>query len=189
MEKEVDVKKGGNDGSKGFGVASFVLSLVGIVVLSFSPLVGIILGVLGLIFSIIQKKRMKTGLATAGFVISIIVIALGILQLIAMIFVWSSLASMMKNSESSSQKFDEMMEETELKLEQIDMTCSKDCSFVLKNVNFDKVDAVGSMSGKSIIISGNEQSITNRLEENNCEEIEFIFYEGENYIGKSAKCE
>ncbi len=80
MEKQV------NSQNTSKGTAGFVLSLIGLI-LVFFPYVGIILSILGLIFSIKQRKINKTGLSTAGLVIGIIGIIINIIVLILTIFV------------------------------------------------------------------------------------------------------
>jgi hypothetical protein len=57
--------------SKGFGIASFVCGLLSIL-LWFAPYIGLPLGILGIIFSIKQRKINSTGLATAGLILGII---------------------------------------------------------------------------------------------------------------------
>jgi len=52
----------------GFGIAGFVLGLLGLLTL----FAGIVFSVLGLVFSVVQLRRRRTGLATAGMVLGII---------------------------------------------------------------------------------------------------------------------
>ena len=73
--------------STGFGIAGFVLGILSVVLFTFWG-IGIILGILGLIFSIIQIKRYKTNLSIVGVILSIIGIILGISMLIALIAFW-----------------------------------------------------------------------------------------------------
>lgn len=82
---------------KGLGIAGFVLSLIGIVFLILFPL-ALVLGILGLIFSIIQLRRNKTGLAIAGLVISIIVIIGAIILLLLTIMAFSFFNSFSQNA-------------------------------------------------------------------------------------------
>jgi hypothetical protein len=86
--------------SKGLGIAGFVLSLIGLVSLLFYPL-ALILAILGLIFSIIQLRKNKTGLAVAGLVISLITIALGLIALAAT-FLWVKVVTDIKSDLGSS---------------------------------------------------------------------------------------
>ncbi|MAH48363.1 hypothetical protein CMI37_21240 [Candidatus Pacearchaeota archaeon] len=74
--------------SHGFGIAGFVITLVSIVIGIFIPFVNG-LSILGLIFSIIQMKKHRTGLAIAGLVLGIIGVLLFVSQ-IAVFFIWSS---------------------------------------------------------------------------------------------------
>ena len=79
--------------SKIFGILGFVLSLMGLVLATIlrKSIIGlIVVGVfliLGLIFSIIQRKKAKTGLSTAGLIISII----GIIYLIYLYVIISTM--------------------------------------------------------------------------------------------------
>jgi hypothetical protein len=57
--------------SNGFGVASLVLGILSII-LFWVPFLNIVLGILGIVFSIKQKRISSNGLATAGLVTSII---------------------------------------------------------------------------------------------------------------------
>ena len=78
--------------SKGFGIAGFILSLLAFVGLFlFGGLAGLIPGILGLIFCIIQSKKGKTSLSKAGFILSIIAIVISLFNLSASIFVWNYL--------------------------------------------------------------------------------------------------
>ena len=72
------------------GVASLVLGILAIVITLFSSglfgFLGAILGLVGLILGVVARKKAepdKRGLATAGFVCSIIGLVLGILLYIA----------------------------------------------------------------------------------------------------------
>lgn len=73
--------------SNGFGIASLVLGIFGI--LLFWNFVGWACALLALIFAIVQRKRQKNGIATAGLILSIIGLTLGI---VVGIFVLSILA-------------------------------------------------------------------------------------------------
>ena len=57
--------------NENYGVASFVLGLIAII-LNWFPLVGLICGIIGIILAGKQKTLGNTGLAKAGFVLSII---------------------------------------------------------------------------------------------------------------------
>tara|TARA_Y100000310_G_scaffold341719_1_gene441775 strand:+ start:1011 stop:1637 length:627 start_codon:yes stop_codon:yes gene_type:complete len=75
MEKQNIVSK--KEGS-GLGIAGFILAIISL----FLGSIGLITGIIALIFCIIQLKRKKTGLAIAGLIISIIAIILGIVSLV-----------------------------------------------------------------------------------------------------------
>jgi disulfide bond formation protein DsbB len=68
------MEKGGNS----FGIASVILGILS-TVLFFTILPSIILGVTGIIFGLIQRKRSKNNWAIYGIVMSIIGIILSIL--------------------------------------------------------------------------------------------------------------
>lgn len=72
---------------KGLCVAGFVLGIISCLgsVTAFG-LIGITCGILGLVFSIKQRKKYPTKLATAGFVLSIIGLSISALLLIFSIF-------------------------------------------------------------------------------------------------------
>lgn len=73
----------------GFGIAGFVLGLCS-VILFWIWFLGGIFAVTGLIFSIIQLKRHKTGLAIAGLVLSIIGILLPLILIVLVTIMWTS---------------------------------------------------------------------------------------------------
>jgi len=90
MNNNLDVKS-----KTGFGIVGFVLSLFGLIIL-ISPILissilwklilsifGIIIGIIGIIFCIIQLKKGKNKLAIAGLVINIIILVLSILNIIS----------------------------------------------------------------------------------------------------------
>ena len=71
--------------SNGFAIASLVLGIVSIV-FCFIPgliLVGLITGIIGVVFGVLAKKKNPTGMATAGLVCSIIGLILSSLVIIA----------------------------------------------------------------------------------------------------------
>jgi len=57
--------------SNGYGIASLVLGITSIV-FCWVPVVGLVSGVLGIVFHTQQKKIFPNGLSTGGFVTSII---------------------------------------------------------------------------------------------------------------------
>ncbi|MDO8509428.1 MAG: hypothetical protein Q7S27_07140 [Nanoarchaeota archaeon] len=72
MSKE-EVRTGNNE----FGVASLILGLLSLI-LFFTIVPSIILGILGIIFGLIQKKRHNTKWALAGIILSILGIILSV---------------------------------------------------------------------------------------------------------------
>jgi len=77
--------------SKGFGIAGFVLGILGILLLVgvvvFS-LLGLVFSLLGIVFSIIQIKKGRTGMAVAGLVLNIIGLSIFLINLVATTIVW-----------------------------------------------------------------------------------------------------
>ena len=81
MVKE-EIKSSNNN----FGVASFILGILSIV-LFFTIIPGIILGILGIVFGFIQRKKSKNNWAIWGIILSILGLVLAFL-LIWLIFSW-----------------------------------------------------------------------------------------------------
>ena len=75
--------------SNGYGIASLVLGISSIVL---APL-GLITGILGIIFAVKQKKSFPNGIATAGFVTSIVGLAISILVLVLWSLLFAALFS------------------------------------------------------------------------------------------------
>ena len=71
--------------SVGFGIASLVLSIIGLTLWLVPPL-AIILSILAIIFAIVQKKINSTGISTAGLIIGIIGTVLNLVTLLIMSF-------------------------------------------------------------------------------------------------------
>ena len=77
------------EGDNNFGVASVVLGILSIVFISltflaiFAPLAGVVLGIVGLIFGLKQKKVMNNKWATAGIWLNVIGIIIN-----ALLFLW-----------------------------------------------------------------------------------------------------
>lgn len=71
--------------NNGKSVASLVLGIIGVVLgfLGGWAWTGAILGIIGLILGVMGKKEAPSGMATAGIVLSIIAIALGLIVTIA----------------------------------------------------------------------------------------------------------
>lgn len=72
-------KKKGKIGN-GFGIAGLVLGISSILTSIFIPLIAVITGILGIIFSIKQKNESPNGMATAGLVTSIIGLVIGVIN-------------------------------------------------------------------------------------------------------------
>lgn len=83
------MKKGEDNSSGVASVVLGILSVTSIILFPFGWLSSIFLGILGLIFGIIQSKSMKSKWSTAGIILSII----GIIFAIAVYFWMLSLAN------------------------------------------------------------------------------------------------
>jgi hypothetical protein len=84
-EKKEERKK--NPESK--GVAGFTLGIVSIVMLLFSPLLGIIISLVGFFLCLKQQKREKTKAARTGMILNIIGFGLNVAMMIIN-FLWLS---------------------------------------------------------------------------------------------------
>lgn len=68
--------------SKGYGVASLILSIMGILAM-FTPYFGIVFSILAIVFGRKQQKIKHSGIATVGFIIGIVGVCInGILFLV-----------------------------------------------------------------------------------------------------------
>jgi hypothetical protein len=67
--------------SNGYGIASLVLGIISII-LCWAPLVGLVSGILGIIFYAKQKRISPSGLAVGGLVTSIIGLVFSIIYTI-----------------------------------------------------------------------------------------------------------
>ena len=65
--------------TEGLGISAFTLGVLGII---FSGWIGMIISVVGLIFSIAQQKRHKTKMGKTAFILNIIGIVLSIVVVI-----------------------------------------------------------------------------------------------------------
>lgn len=81
--------------SKGKAVAALVLGIVSIVFsfFGYSAIIGIILAIIGLVFGTKARKQAQTGLATAGFVLSLIGLIANSIGIICAIACVSGLAA------------------------------------------------------------------------------------------------
>ena len=78
--------------SNGFGIAGFVLSLLGLILGLFLQIF-FSLAIVGTIFSVIQLRRRKTGLGTAGLIIGVIGIVLLLAWFVVLVFINNSVVS------------------------------------------------------------------------------------------------
>lgn len=72
-------------GTEALGISGFTLGVVSIVLLIFSPIPGILAGIVGLIFCIVQQKRKATKRAKIGLILNIIGIVLNIIWIIVFV--------------------------------------------------------------------------------------------------------
>jgi|WetSurMetagenome_2_1015567.scaffolds.fasta_scaffold345965_2 hypothetical protein len=72
-----------NSESNGFGIASLILGILGILLFFLG---GFILSILAIIFSVVQKRKSSNGMATAGLILGIIGLAIGVLCVILVFF-------------------------------------------------------------------------------------------------------
>jgi hypothetical protein len=70
-----------------FGIASMILGISS-VVFCWTILIGIVAGVLGIIFSVKQRKIFANGFSTAGLVTSIVGISLTVIIILLWVFVF-----------------------------------------------------------------------------------------------------
>jgi len=80
VKKEVSHSLPKNDNS--FGVTGVVLGIFSILSVGLG---GILIGIIGLVFSLIQRKKYKNKWSTAGIVLNVVGIVLGILVVIAFV--------------------------------------------------------------------------------------------------------
>ena len=72
--------------SKGLGLASLVCSIFGILLL-FMPYFGLPLSILGIVFASMQKKKVPTGIATAGNAVGIVGTVLNTVMFLVVVLV------------------------------------------------------------------------------------------------------
>ncbi len=65
--------------TEGLGISGFTIGVLGI---TFSGWIGLVLSIVGLTFCLVQQKRHKTGLAKVGVILNIIGIVLSIIIII-----------------------------------------------------------------------------------------------------------
>ena len=85
------------DSVKGISIASLVLGIVGVVTCwtGLFSILGFVCAIIGLILAVKARKVAKTGLSTAGFVLSIIGTCLGGIGIICAICVLASGAALL----------------------------------------------------------------------------------------------
>ena len=72
---------------RGLGVASLILSIIAVLTFWFWY-ISVVLAILAIVFAIIQNKKEKTGLATAGLIIGIIALVVVIIYIIMILVVF-----------------------------------------------------------------------------------------------------
>lgn len=102
------------------GIIGFVLSIVGLILICASPVVGIIFGIAGIICSALGiKKNLKMrGLGIAGLIISIIVLLISLILTVASIYVKSGSSSQntsKQDVQQSSQNIDDKKDKADKK--------------------------------------------------------------------------
>jgi len=91
MSKE-EVKSTNND----FGIASLILGILSLI-LFFTMLPSLILGILGIIFGVIQRKRHKTKWALTGIILSVLGIILSLVIIWAILSVFREITQLMQS--------------------------------------------------------------------------------------------
>jgi uncharacterized membrane protein YccF (DUF307 family) len=71
--------------SNGFGITSLVTSIIGFV-LFIAPYLGICFSITGIVFAVLQNKKHKNGLATAGLVVGILGVVGNSIWLLLVVF-------------------------------------------------------------------------------------------------------
>jgi hypothetical protein len=89
-KKRATRKKSSETQNKTFGTTSFVLGLISLIALFIIGPFTLILAILAIIFAILQYKKKKTGLATAGLVLGVITIVIFIIVLILFIALFAA---------------------------------------------------------------------------------------------------
>jgi len=71
------------ENGKGLSIAALILGIVSIIFCFINPIVALICGIVGLILGVMARKRQPNGMATAGFILSIIGLVISIIMFIA----------------------------------------------------------------------------------------------------------
>ena len=82
-----------NNESKGFGITSLVCGIIAIL-FCWCPVVGLVTGILSIVFYAKQRKINTNGLATTGLVTGIIGLSIGLIYNIIWLIMFMALGSM-----------------------------------------------------------------------------------------------
>lgn len=86
-KKEGKIKRERNP--EAFGISGFTLGIISLVMLLFSPLLGVLTSAIGIIFCGIQQSRQKTRTAKRGMIINLVSIVLNIVWWVVFVLVVS----------------------------------------------------------------------------------------------------
>lgn len=92
----------------GFAIASMVIGILSLVLCCCSEYLGLILGILAIIFAVIAKKQGPSGMATAGLICGIIALVLSAVAIILGFLAASFLKDVIPNF--ADMDYEEMME-------------------------------------------------------------------------------
>lgn len=92
----------------GFAIASMVIGILSLVLCCCSEYIGLVLGILAIIFAVIAKKQSPSGMATAGLVCGIIALVLSAVSIILGLLAASVLKDVIPNF--AGMDYEEMME-------------------------------------------------------------------------------
>ena len=82
--------------ANGMSIASLIVAIVGILLGCCWGIVGVICGIVALVLGIMGNKKNKSGVGTAGIVVSIICIVLSIISAILGVIIMASLETVMQ---------------------------------------------------------------------------------------------
>ncbi len=71
------------ESGKTLGIVSLILGIVSIVFCFINPIIALICGIVGLILGVMARKRLPSGMATAGFILSLIGLIISVIMFIA----------------------------------------------------------------------------------------------------------
>jgi len=86
------------EGDNGFGIASVVLGILSVTFSVLIPFQGVFLGVIGLIFALIQRKKSNNKWASWGVILSAVGIMLSIVILYLLLSIYPDLISQLQES-------------------------------------------------------------------------------------------